>query len=47
MPGDIALAGVAAQLVDARVERRIAAGGGIDRESAGRHRGGEYILRRE
>src|SRR5947209_707135 len=40
----LALPGVAAQLVDARIERRIAARGRIDRERARRHRGREDIL---
>ncbi len=45
MPGHIALAGVPAQLVDARIERRIASGGGVHGKRAGGHRCREDILR--
>jgi hypothetical protein len=41
------LAGLAAHGVDARIERRIAAGGGIDRERPGDERAAENVLGRE
>ena len=45
--GNVALPRMRPQRVDARIERRVAPRGGVDRHAAGDHRRGEHVLGRE